>query len=67
MILNNFRKAALGIATFFLDHFAPIHGEGPSKNAMTRRARKAAPAVVLTETRQIRRARERAEKKGRKV
>lgn len=57
--------APMAVAAFVLDHLAPIHGEGQSKNARKRNTCNAPPAVVLTETRQIRRARERAAKKGR--
>ena len=61
------KSSAIGLLTFVMDALSPLEGERPSKNAMKRAARNATPAVVLKETRQIRRARERAEKKGRKV
>lgn len=50
-----------------MDVVAPIEGDGVSKNARKRAAKAATAqkAVVLIETRQLRRARERAEKKGR--
>lgn len=62
---------AAGLGAIFalgMDTAAPLDSGAISKNARKRAAKKAVAApTVLVETRQLRRARERAEKKGRQA